>query len=152
MVSYALVQRGPSVPKIFGTYIGTHGKRNSNQILCGVNSMRGKILESRHPSSEAQWLRQQTCTQRTPTDTHMSHCWRHEEHAAKIAVTHHYEGRSKSLQRYPGGKTQFFLKTDTACCKRLATRNYVYIHLGTQSIWTTLEIFCSKSLGSPEPT
>ena len=49
----------------------------------------------------------------------------------------------------PRGQSE---KTDTACCKRLDTRNHFYVHLGTQSIWTTLEIFCSKSLGSPEPT
>ena len=45
---------------------------------------------------------------------------------------------------YPGGKTQFFLKTDTACCERLTTRNYLYIHLGTQSIWTTLNFFAGS--------
>jgi len=43
-------------------------------------------------------------------------------------------------------------KTGTACCKRLATRNHFYVHLGTQSIWTTLNFFCRKFLGSPEPT
>ena len=50
---------------------------------------------------------------------------------------------------YPGSKVK---KTDTACCKRLATRNHFYVHLGTQSIWTTLNFFCRKFLGSPKPT
>ena len=49
---------------------------------------------------------------------------------------------------YPGGKHQFFWKTDTACCKRLGTWNDIYICLGSQSRCTTFQIDYSKLAGS----